>query len=64
MYLPDLNIVIEYDEEHHERQLENDILREDYLKITLKCDIIRCWCRDRNELNIIKIFKFIWEKFG
>lgn len=64
MYLPDHNIVIEYDEEHHDRQIEDDILREDYLKLTLGCHIIRCSFRDSNEINIIKVFKFIWENFG
>ena len=40
-YIPDLNLVIEYDEEHHAQQLLDDELRERFIKKEINCDFIR-----------------------
>jgi uncharacterized protein with PIN domain len=40
-YIPELNLVIEYDEYYHKTQLEYDALREEKIKKELDCDIIR-----------------------
>lgn len=40
-YIEKYKLVIEYDEEHHKRQLDEDINREIYIKNKLHCDFIR-----------------------
>lgn len=40
-YFPDLNLVVEIDEEHHDSQVENDRIREAYIQKELGCDFYR-----------------------
>ncbi|WP_132941847.1 endonuclease domain-containing protein [Vibrio crassostreae] len=40
-YFPDLNLVVEIDEEHHDSQIEDDRIREAYIQKELGCEFYR-----------------------
>ncbi|WP_157532806.1 DUF559 domain-containing protein [Moritella dasanensis] len=40
-YFPDLNLVVEIDEAHHDFQIEDDIIRENYIQDKLGCEFYR-----------------------
>jgi hypothetical protein len=42
-YIPEINLVIEYDEDHHYRKehLAKDKIREEYIRNNLGCDVVR-----------------------
>jgi phage anti-repressor protein/very-short-patch-repair endonuclease len=51
-YLPEFNIAIEYDEKHHERQIESDIDRQIKIEDLLYCDFVRV--NHDNEISGVK----------
>jgi very-short-patch-repair endonuclease len=60
-YLPDLKIAIEYDELHHNSNLENDKKRQKEIQELLKCDFIRV--NENFEISAInKIIKIVIDK--
>jgi very-short-patch-repair endonuclease len=56
-YIPKLNIVIEFDEPHHNQQIEKDKKREEDILKYLNCQIIRQKSNEPYELTINKIIK-------
>jgi hypothetical protein len=40
-YIPELNLVVEIDEEHHQRRTDKDIIREAIIKNKLNCEFLR-----------------------
>lgn len=59
-YIPEHNIVIEYDEEHHRNNYFKDKLREKIITEKLNCVFIRCNAQDSDIKNIIKILNHIF----
>lgn len=58
-FLPEYNLAIEYDEEGHKFQKEEDKLREEKIKKAIGCKFIRCSHKDSNIKNLMKILKEI-----
>lgn len=59
-YIPEHNIVIEYDEEHHKNNYSKDKLREKIIKEKINCTFIRCDAKDTDIKNIIKVLNYIF----
>lgn len=58
-YIPKLNLAIEYDEQHHATQVDEDIKRQNYIERKLKCVFVRCDYNDSDIKNTMKIIKYI-----
>lgn len=56
-YIKDLNVAIEYDENHHYSQEKQDIIREKAIKTELRCRIIRISSNDTHLWNVGFLFK-------
>lgn len=50
-YIPQYNLAVEYDEEHHKWQKEEDITREEKIKAELNCRFIRLDYRNSDAYN-------------
>ena len=59
-YIPEYNVVIEYDEEYHKSTYYRDILRENKIKEKINCSFIRCNAKDKDIKNIMKILNHIF----
>lgn len=59
-YIPEYNVVIEYDEEYHKSTYYQDILRENKIKEKINCSFIRCNAKDKDIKNIMKILNHIF----
>ena len=59
-YIPEYNIVIEYDEEHHRNNYFKDKLREKIIKEKLNCIFIRCNAQHYDIKNIMKILNHLF----
>ena len=59
-YIPEYNVVIEYDEEYHKSIYYQDILRENKIKEKINCSFIRCNAKDKDIKNIMKILNHIF----
>lgn len=59
-YIPSLNIAIEYDEEHHKHQQEEDKIRQTYIEQKLGCRFIRVTDDYSDEYNIGLVIKKIF----
>ena len=64
-YISELNIAIEYDEQHHFTgpNKEKDYERQREIEDILKCTFVRCDYRDTDSYNIGLIFKKIMEVY-
>ena len=60
-YIPKLNIVVEYDEKHHQlsTNIQSDKIRQDYIEKELNCKFIRCDYKDSDIKNVMKVVKYI-----
>ena len=56
-FLPEYNLAIEYDEEHHKSRTKEDKIREREIKKETGCKFIRCSYKDSNIKNLMKILK-------
>ena len=56
-FLPEYNLAIEYDEEHHKLRTKEDKIREKEIKKETGCKFIRCSYKDSNIKNLMKILK-------
>lgn len=54
-YIPQYNIAIEYDERHHQYQIEDDKMRENEIEKELDCEIIRLSYQDSDAYNVGKV---------
>jgi len=54
-YIPSLKFAVEYDESHHKYTTEEDLHREEYIIGKLKCKFVRCFYKNSNVKNIIKV---------
>lgn len=63
-YLPEFNLAIEYDEEHHfqEDNIVKDKQREEEIKKILHCEFIRLNCKNDDNYNIGLILKKIFNR--
>lgn len=61
-FLPEYNLAIEYDEDHHKSRTREDKIRERKIKKEIGCDFIRCSYKDSNIKNLMKILKEIFLK--
>lgn len=59
-FLPEYNLAIEYDEDHHKSRTREDRLRERKIKKEISCKFIRCSYKDSNIKNLMKILKEIF----
>lgn len=59
-YIPEYNVVIEYDEEYHKSTYYQDILRENKIKEKINCSFIKCNAKDKDIKNIMKILNHIF----
>lgn len=59
-YIPEYNVVIEYDEDYHKSTYYQDILRENKIKEKINCSFIRCNAKDKDIKNIMKILNHIF----
>ena len=56
-FLPEYNLAIEYDEDHHKLRTKEDKIREKEIKKETGCKFIRCSYKDSNIKNLMKILK-------
>lgn len=56
-FLPEYNLAIEYDEEHHKLRAKEDKIRERKISKEIGCKFIRCSYKDSNIKNLMKILK-------
>lgn len=61
-FLPEYNLAIEYDEDHHKSRTREDKIRERKIKKEIACEFIRCSYKDSNIKNLMKILKEIFSK--
>lgn len=63
-YLPEFNLAIEYDEEHHneEKNRIKDKQREEEIKKVLHCEFIRLNCKNDDNYNIGLVLKKIFNR--
>jgi very-short-patch-repair endonuclease len=61
-YIPKINLIIEFDEEHHKYNIELDKKRESKIKNKLKCQFIRCKSSDSIGYNLGIISLFILKR--
>lgn len=58
-FIPEYNLAIEYDEDHHKSRTREDRIRERKIKKEIGCKFIRCSHKDSNIKNLMKILKEI-----
>ena len=56
-FIPEYNLAIEYDEDHHKLRTKEEKIREKEIKKETGCKFIRCSYRDSNIKNLMKILK-------
>lgn len=56
-FIPEYNLAIEYDEEHHKLRTKEDKMRERKISKEIGCKFIRCSYKDSNIKNLMKILK-------
>ena len=59
-YIPEYNMVIEYDEDYHRNTYYQDRIRENKIKEKINCSFIRCNAKDKDVKNIMKILNHIF----
>lgn len=60
LYFSKYNLAIECDEKHHDKQIEEDIIRENYIKEKINCTFIRFKPYDK-DFNIFKVINSIYK---
>ena len=61
-YLPEYNLVIEYDEQYHKFQQEEDKQREEEIKNELHCEFIRLNYKETDAYNVGLVLKKIFNR--
>ena len=61
-YLPEFNLAIEYDEEYHRYQQEEDKQREEKIKSCLHCEFIRLDYKQDDSYNVGLVLKKIFNR--
>ena len=61
-YLPECNLVIEYDEQYHKFQREEDKQREEEIKNELHCEFIRLDYKETDAYNVGLVLKKIFNR--
>ena len=56
-FIPEYNLAIEYDEEHHKLRTKEDKMRERKISKEIGCKFIRCSYKDSNIKNLMKVLK-------
>ena len=63
MFIPEIDLAIEFDEVYHKRQVKGDLIRQHNIEQTLKCSFVRVSELESKGIQLGKVLKEVILKY-